>query len=299
MNTQNDLTLELSRLAALAGRLASEGQMNLNKLVEAAIYAQVRRAAWRFRPQVKAANMQAELESGLQFLKQHSITPEIVTALEVGKQALAEHRHGDLLFHEAPDVFVCRVCGHAAIQSAPERCPDCGAWSGGFRKFVAIYQDNIEPTNPMAILTMLTQNAEDLSKLVGGISEEAATWRPAGTDWSVRDHVAHFADTQTMFDTRVELMLRHENPELTALPLSGSTAATEGHPLTTREMLLAFLEKRAQSVARLEALPLKDLWRTGRHPEFGQISVLRQAAYIAFHDQTHLPEVESLRAQAG
>jgi len=35
-------TEELGRLVALAERFASEGQMNLNKLLEAAIYAQVR-----------------------------------------------------------------------------------------------------------------------------------------------------------------------------------------------------------------------------------------------------------------
>ena len=37
---QNDWPLELGRLVALAERFASEGQMNLNKLVEAAVYVQ-------------------------------------------------------------------------------------------------------------------------------------------------------------------------------------------------------------------------------------------------------------------
>jgi hypothetical protein len=35
---RNDWPLELGRLVALAERFASEGQMNLNKLVEAAVY---------------------------------------------------------------------------------------------------------------------------------------------------------------------------------------------------------------------------------------------------------------------
>ncbi len=49
MNMQDDWPLELGRLVALAERCASEGQMNLNKLIEAAVYAQVRRVGWRFR----------------------------------------------------------------------------------------------------------------------------------------------------------------------------------------------------------------------------------------------------------
>jgi hypothetical protein len=60
-------------------------------------------------------------------------------------------------------------------------------------------------------------------------------------------------------------------------------------------MLAQFLEDRASAVARLEALPLKDLWRTGRHSEFGQMTILRQVAYLAYHEQTHLPEIENLR----
>ena len=39
----------IARLVALAERCAAEGQMNLNKLVEAAIYAEIRRAGWLYR----------------------------------------------------------------------------------------------------------------------------------------------------------------------------------------------------------------------------------------------------------
>ena len=48
----------------------------------------------------------------------------------------------------------------------------------------------------------------------------------------------------------------------------------------------------------LEALPLRDLWRTGRHAEFGRITILRQANYMACHEQTHLPDIERLRQEA-
>lgn len=67
------------------------------------------------------------------------------------------------------------------------------------------------------------------------------------------------------------------------------------HPTTASETLAAFREKRSKCIARLEALPLKDLRRTGRHPAFGQMTILRQASYLAYHEQTHLPEIEQLR----
>jgi rubrerythrin len=298
MNTQNDWQLELSRLVALAERFSSEGQMNLNKLVEAAIYAQVRRAGWLFRPQVTVATMQSEMDASLHFLKQNNTAPELIAALEVGQQAIAEKRQGDMLFTDAPNVFVCRTCGHVALGSPPDHCPDCGAWPGRFRKFVAFFnQDNIEPINPVDVLAMLARNAEDLSRLVEGLSEEAITKAPPNSDWSIREHIAHFADTQDMLDTRIELMLKHDNPDLTAIAVYEFATDAERHPSSAREILATFREKRAKCVARMESLPLKDLWRSGRHPEFGQLTILRQAAYLAFHEQTHLPEVEALRMQ--
>jgi hypothetical protein len=242
--------------------------------------------------------MESELGAGLQFLRQEGAASELISALEVGRQALAEHRHEDLRLTEAPAAFVCRTWGHVALGSPPDHCPECGAWPGRFRKFVAFFNgDNFEPVNPVEVLAMLTRNAEDLSRLVEGLSEDATSQTPGGGAWSIRDHVAHFSDTQDMLDTRMELMLKQDNPELTAIAVYEFATDEERHSSSTHAMLATFRAKRARCVARMEALPLKDLWRSGRHPEFGQLTILRQAAYLAFHEQTHLPEVEALRMQ--
>ena len=34
-----------------------------------------------------------------------------------------------------------------------------------------------------------------------------------------------------------------------------------------------------------------------QHSEFGRITVIRQVAYLAYHEQTHLPEIEALRSR--
>ncbi len=296
MNPHKDWHLELGKLVALAERFSSEGQMNLNKLIEAAVYSQIRRKGWRYRPEVTISTMESELESGLRFLKQEGDSLTLIPALETGLRALSEHRHGDLLFTEAPDVFVCRSCGHIAMGSAPDHCPDCGAWAGRSRKFVAFFnQDNIEPTNPMEIIAMLARNAEDLRHLVLGLNEEATAKSPSANDWSIHEHVKHFSDTQELLDTRIELMINHDNPNLTALAVYEYAKQKEHRTPDTQDVLFSFCDKRAKCVVKLESLPLKDLWRTGSHPEFGQLTIIRQAAYMAFHEQTHLPEIEALR----
>ena len=44
----------------------------------------------------------------------------------------------------------------------------------------------------------------------------------------------------------------------------------------------------------VQLLPLADWWRTGRHEEFGVVSIKQQASYFAAHELTHLPQIERL-----
>jgi rubrerythrin len=284
------------RLVALAERTASEGHMNLNKLLEAAAYAQTRRAAWRYRPQVTKEAMAAELEASVQFLSREGVNPQLVAALEEGHQRLVDTPGEVLLFTDAPDAYVCRVCGHLALGSPPERCPECGSWPGRTRRFTAVFNmDNREPLNPVEVINLFAHNAIDLVGLVEGLNEEQLSQKPAADQWSIREHVAHFYDAQEMLDTRLTLMLEQDDPELAAMAIYEDAGSEEGRPETTNGLLSEFLNLRAKSIDLLERLPLKDLWRTGVHTEFGRITVLRQVAYLAYHEQTHLPEIEALR----
>ena len=285
-------------MVALSERFASEGHMNLNKLLEAAVYAQTRRAAWRYRPLVTKDTMSGELDASLQFLRRVGSDQELLQALETGYQGLIEPETSVSMFREAPDAYVCRTCGHIAMQVIPDRCPDCGSWPGRFRKFMATFNmDNMDVINPVEVIRLFAQNARDLADLVNGLSEEQLAKKPAPDEWSLREHVAHFYDAQGMLDTRLALMLNHDDPELVALAIYEDAGAEEGRPDTTAGLLTEFLDLRANSITLLESLPLKGLWRTGQHTEFGRITILRQVAYLAYHEQTHLPEIEALRVE--
>ena len=106
-------------------------------------------------------------------------------------------------------------------------------------------------------------------------------------------------DTQEMLDDRVNLMLEYDDPDLTAVTVFELATETERHPQTVHSIMEAFSQKRLPCVKRLCARSLNDLYRTGQHPGFGQITILRQAAYLAYHEQAHLPEIEALCQQVG
>jgi len=287
---------DIGRAIALSERFAAEGEMNLSKLLDAAVYAEVRRAGWRHRPVVTRATMEGELRTTIERLKALDADDGLIAALELGAAKLARQDHRDMLVEEAPDVFVCRTCGHVALGGPPAHCPDCGAWPGRSRRFVPVFNaDNAEPTDPRAVIALLAANAADLERITGDLTEEVCAMRPRPGSWSIREHIAHFYDAQETLDDRIDRMLADDDPDLAVLSMF-ELAAQEGlHPATAAETLAAFLRKRASCIAGLEALPLLDLWRTGWHAEFGRISILRQANYMACHEQTHLPDIEELR----
>ncbi len=93
---------------------------------------------------------------------------------------------------------------------------------------------------------------------------------------------------------RVDLMLNHDNPDLAAMAVYEFATEADRHPTAVRGILETFSRKREACVARLRERPLSDMYRPGRHPEFGELTILRQAAYMAYHEQVHLPEIEAL-----
>ena len=296
MNNQvTDMQNKTGRMIALAERFASEGQMNLNKTLEAIAYAQMRRTAWNYRPEITTQTMHAELAQCLNDVRNMGVQPELIAVLETGQCALKENRGSDLMIEEAPDIFVCRTCGYTTLENDHTNCPDCGAWSSSFRKFVAFFnRENFEPDAPVDTLLLLQKNADDLKRLAEPLSEEKLIQKPNERDWSIKEHIAHFYDTQVMLDTRVKLMLEHDNPELVALAVYEFATDDGRHPTTAHEILAAFVDKRTKIVEKLQTLPIEDLWRPGQHPEFGQLTILRQAAYLAYHEVSHLSEIEAL-----
>jgi hypothetical protein len=276
----------LARAAALSLYYGAEGQINLHKLLEAAIYSLPRRSAFG-----RTGLALADLGSASAELRALGIAPELAVALEQG--AALAGTGGVPLADTTPDVFVCRVCGHTAMAAVPERCPTCGAFPATFRRFMGIF--NVDNPDPLASLALLAQGPDTVEALIGDLAEEVTTRTPAPGEWSIQRALQHLVDAQDVFAGRLERMLTQNNPPL-AVEFVWTRA---GQAQTTQDLLADFRRKRAATVARLEELPMKAWGRTGRHDEFGTVTVLHQAGYFAYHEAFHLADFVVKRRQLG
>lgn len=276
---------------AVAERLEENGQLNLAKLARAAAEALSRRAAYDLNLPRDPNDLAAELGHLLAALPGLGVSDELPQAMQRGIAALSAGRLS--LFDEIPNPFICRTCGAVTMAQPAKPCTVCGAWPATFQEVMPVYWLNaLEPDGVMAALQQTPkQVAVFLEEL-----DEAQLTRPAPDGgWAIRHVVAHLRDAEQVLNSRLMRMVQEENPTLESLAVF-EWATTEGdRPPTTADLFQAYRHSRRETLDLLARLPLGDWWRTGRHKEFGVVTIRQQGSYFATHEQTHLATLARLR----
>jgi len=286
-----DWTQAIQPLLTLALQLEREGQYNLAKLVRAAVDSMERRAAYQSPAPAGGGRLVSAFALAADSLADLEVGGQLIDALRKGTVALAEGRIPSIT--DTPHPYVCRTCGRIAMGEVVEKCPVCGAWPDTFQWFAPIYW--LDALDPPAALVKLRQTPLDVAALLDGLSEKAMTREAQDGGWAIRNVVTHMRDAQGVLDYRLDLFAQEEHPALESKAVWTWAKKEEEHPLSTREVFAEYQATRAKILARLESLQLADWWRTGRHGEFGEVSIKQQVSYFASHEITHLPQIEKLR----
>ena len=276
----------LIQLLSLALRPESEGQYNIAKIARATADSISRRTAW----ELNLPNDKETLASDIERVAASLDDADLQTAFRAGTSALTSGRLP--LIFEIPHPCVCRTCGHITLGEVPVKCPDCGAWGGTFQWFPPVFW--LEALDPAEALEQLRKTPLEVAALIEGLSEEALTRPPADGDWAIRNVISHLRDAQGVLAFRIDLFLKEENPVLEMKQVWTWAKDETERPRSTREIFDAYLSTRRDVIVKLETIPLADWWRTGRHEEFGVVSIKQQVSYFASHELTHLPQIERL-----
>jgi hypothetical protein len=215
----------------------------------------------------------------------------LIAALERGRLALSEGRLP--MFDETPNPHVCRYCGHVVFGQPGYQCPDCGAPGATFQDFPPIYWLNA--LQPLAALEKLHQTPMDIANIVKSRRVKEPNLEESGSGWSLREAVAHLLDAEKVLNIRIKRMLDEDDPPLESLAVMDWAEDEKRHPSTLEEILGAYRRSRIDTLDTLDAIPLENWWRTGRHAEFGPVTICQQASYFAMHEITHLPQLSRAR----
>jgi hypothetical protein len=167
----------------------------------------------------------------------------------------------------------------------PQACPTCRARVLTFQEVAAMYF--LEPLGVGELLTTLAAAPGEVERLCAGVSEEQA----GQGGWPMREIVAHLLGAERLLVGRAWRMLEEDDPELVSSnpPFEGSADLVG--------LVEAFRMAREGTLRRFEALPAERWQRTGRHPEWGRLTVLQQLSWLARHEQSHLAELEQRRTE--
>jgi uncharacterized damage-inducible protein DinB len=112
--------------------------------------------------------------------------------------------------------------------------------------------------------------------------------RPAASEWSARENLAHLARHAEVFLERLERIRREDRPDVgrySAEQDAGWPAAA-GRPLA--DVLTRLRETRARLLDWVTRLTPDELGRTGRHPTFGELAVPAWLDFFLLHEGHHL-----------
>ena len=148
-------------------------------------------------------------------------------------------------------------------------------------------------------LMQLEATPDILRLLMESVAEKDALWKPAPDRFSIAEVLEHLSHTEGhCFRARVERMAEHDDPELELYDLDALAAGGKFASQDPEESFAHFEEQRETNLEYLRGLPASAAMRTGRHPEFGAITVAHMMNEWAFHDLGHIRQIaEIIRAR--
>jgi hypothetical protein len=145
------------------------------------------------------------------------------------------------------------------------------------------------------IVARFAANAESIRRLVEGVSDEQARWKPAPGKWSILEVVNHLLDEERDdFRTRLDLTLHHPETAWPGIDPEGWARDRRYNERNLGESLERFLTERRRSLEWLRGLetPSWNLSRT--HPVAGELRAGDLLSAWLAHDLIHIKQLARL-----
>ncbi len=154
-------------------------------------------------------------------------------------------------------------------------------------------------TKALPGLAVLEQTPIIIEKIIHTASNQQLHWKPSMERWSIAEILAHLADVEDAgFRQRIKKMSEENSPFLESYDQNALYKAGK-YAGRAQDHLKNFCHERDRTLSWLRYLPAGVLSRTGKHQEFGPITVAHLMNEWALHDMGHIRQIlEVYRAHA-
>ncbi len=152
-------------------------------------------------------------------------------------------------------------------------------------------------TQRAVLLEALVSTPADVARLMRGLDEAAATWRPEGGQ-SCRDVVAHLSGSEEHYRAQFQLTLSQDTPVLAPPPTAEDSLLLASDDTALAALTERFAEARAMTLALLQALGPAEWQRPAVHPTGGRTSLRFLVQELVANDIALTSRLVTTRNQA-
>jgi uncharacterized damage-inducible protein DinB len=149
-----------------------------------------------------------------------------------------------------------------------------------------------------SILLRLETQLEVIPLLLSGAAPDGVLARPASSQWSAHENLAHLARYHAVFLERLHRILGEGAPQLGRYRAEEDAAWPEWSCLSTEVVLSRLNALRAEIIHVCKGLSPADASRVGIHPLFGEMSLALWVEFFLLHEAHHLYVVMTRLGQA-
>ncbi|HZQ53122.1 MAG TPA: DinB family protein [Bryobacteraceae bacterium] len=152
-------------------------------------------------------------------------------------------------------------------------------------------------TDVAELLERYRRGAELVAVAITGAAGPEVDFKSAPEKWSVRQIVAHLADTEAVFVMRFRQIIAEENPTLIPFNQNAWAERTDYQKRKPSQSLETMRQLRADNYQLLKDLPAEAFSRTGNHVERGPLSLFDLLRISAEHAEKHAMQIRNVRAE--
>jgi DinB superfamily len=147
------------------------------------------------------------------------------------------------------------------------------------------------------LLERLRRGAELVAVSITGAAGSEVDYEPQPGKWSIRQIVAHLADSEMVAAMRVRQIIAEDNPKLEAWDQDAWVRNLDYARRKPSQSLETFRRIRAENYDLMKDLPEAAFARAGMHSERGSVTLKQLLQLIAEHAENHATQLRTRRAE--
>jgi len=147
------------------------------------------------------------------------------------------------------------------------------------------------------LLERFRRGPEVLAMVLTGVFGEEEDFVCGPGKWTIRQVIAHLADSELVCAHRMRQIIAEENPVLIAFDQNAWTQNLDYARRKPKQSLESFRRLRGENYELLKELPEAAFARTGNHNERGPITLRFQVELLAEHAESHARQMQAIREE--